>query len=56
MDTNISESQDLRLRALVRAEWEQRWLQENQEAIVHYNRRVAERGLLSDEVGLLLRR
>jgi hypothetical protein len=32
---------------------EQRWLEENAEAIAQYNRRVAEEGLLSDEVGLL---
>jgi post-segregation antitoxin (ccd killing protein) len=30
-----------------------RWLHENQEAIAHYNRRVAEQGLLSDDAGLL---
>lgn len=56
MDAYTVQSLELRLRALVRAEREQRWLQESQEAIVHYNRRVAERGLLSDEVELLLRR
>ena len=56
MDDYIAESPEQCLRALVRSEREQRWLQENQEAIVHYNRRVAERDLLSDEVGLLLRR
>jgi post-segregation antitoxin (ccd killing protein) len=55
MDDYIAESLEQRLRVLVRAEREQRWLQENQEAIVHYNRRVAERDLLSDEVGPLLR-
>ena len=53
MNINISETLDHRLRGLVRAEQERRWLQANQEAIAHYNRRVAERGLLSDDAGLL---
>jgi antitoxin CcdA len=53
MNINISETLDQRLRGLVRAEQERRWLQANQEAIAHYNRRVAERGLLSDDAGLL---
>jgi len=53
MNINISETLELRLRGLVRAERERRWLQENQEAIAHYNRRVAEHGLLSDHAGLL---
>jgi post-segregation antitoxin (ccd killing protein) len=38
------------LRNLVRAAQERRWLRENREAITHYNRRVAERGLLADDV------
>lgn len=53
MNINISESLEQRLRGLVRAEQERRWLQENQEAIAQYNRRVAEQGLLSDDAGLL---
>ncbi len=53
MNINISESLEERLRSLVRAEQERRWLHENQEAIARYNRRVAERGLLSDDAGLL---
>ena len=53
MNINISETLEQRLRGLVRAERERRWLQENQEAIAQYNRRVAERGLLSDDAGLL---
>ena len=53
MNINISETLELRLRGLVRAERERRWLQENQEAIAHYNRRVAEHGLLSDDADLL---
>jgi Post-segregation antitoxin CcdA len=32
---------------------EQRWLEDNREAIAHYNRRIAEHGLLSDDAGLL---
>jgi post-segregation antitoxin (ccd killing protein) len=31
---------------------EKQWLEDNHEAIADYNRRVAERGLLSDDVGL----
>jgi antitoxin CcdA len=53
MNINISETLEQRLRGLVRAEQERRWLQENQEAIAYYNRRVAEHGLLSDDAGLL---
>ena len=53
MNINISETLEQRLRGLVRAELERRWLQENQEAIAYYNRRVAEQGLLSDDAGLL---
>ena len=53
MNINISETLEQRLRGLVRAEQERRWLHDNQEAIAHYNRRVAERGLLSDDAGLL---
>lgn len=53
MNINISESLEQRLRGLVRAEQERRWLHENQEAIAQYNRRVAEQGLLSDDAGLL---
>jgi antitoxin CcdA len=53
MQINISETLEHRLRGLVRAEQEKRWLSENQEAIACYNRRVAEHGLLSDDAGLL---
>ena len=53
MDTNNSETLEQHLRSPVRAEQEKRWLQENQEAIAGYNRRVAEQGLLSDDAGLL---
>jgi len=50
---NISETLERRLRTLVRAEQERRWLEENGEAIAAYNRRVAEHGVLSDHAGLL---
>lgn len=50
---NISETLERRLRAIVKAEQERRWLEENREAIEAYNRRVAEHGLLSDHTGLL---
>jgi post-segregation antitoxin (ccd killing protein) len=44
-----------RWRDLVRAEQERRWLRKNRKAIAQYNRRVAERGLLSDDAGPLQR-
>jgi antitoxin CcdA len=50
---NISDTLERRLRTIVKAELERRWLEENREAIEAYNRRVAEYGLLSDEAGLL---
>ena len=50
---NISETLERRLRTIVKAEQERRWLEENREAIEAYNRRVAEYGLLSDHAGLL---
>ncbi len=53
LNINISETLEQRLRSLVRAEQERRWLEENQEAIAQYNRRVAEHGLLSDDASLL---
>jgi antitoxin CcdA len=53
MNINLSESLEQRLRGLIRAEQERRWLEENREAIAQYNRRVAEHGLLSDDAGLL---
>jgi len=36
-----------------RLEQERRWLEKNREAIVAYNARVAEHGLLSEYAGLL---
>jgi antitoxin CcdA len=53
LNINISETLEHRLRSLVRAEHERRWLEDNQEAIAQYNRRVAEHGLLSDDASLL---
>ena len=50
---NISETLERRLRMIVKAELERRWLEENREAIEAYNRRVAQHGLLSDPAGLL---
>lgn len=52
MNVNISESLEQHLRSLIRAEQERRWLEENREAIAHYNRRVTEHGLLSDDADL----
>jgi antitoxin CcdA len=49
---NLSDTLERRLRTIVRAEQEKRWLEENRGAIEAYNRRVAEHGLLSDEAGL----
>jgi len=49
---NLSDTLERRLRTLVRADREKRWLEENRHAIEAYNRRVAEHGLLSDEAGV----
>jgi len=49
MNDNTSETPDQRLRDRLRAAEERCWLEQNQQAIAHYNRRVAERGLLSDD-------
>jgi antitoxin CcdA len=53
MRINISELLEQRLRSLVRAELEKRWLRDNRSALESYNRRVEEHGLLSDHAGLL---
>jgi len=50
---NLSETLEGRLRTIVRAEQEKRWLENNQAAIKAYNLRVSRYGLLSDEAGLL---
>ncbi len=49
---NLSETLERRLRSIVRAEEEKRWLEENRVAIDAYNQRVSRDGLLSDEAGL----
>lgn len=49
---NLSETLERRLRTIVRAEQEKRWLEENQAAIAAYNDRVSRAGLLSDEAGM----
>jgi len=53
MRVNVSETLERRLRTIVRAEQEKRWLAENRAAIEAYNRRVATHGLLSDDAGML---
>jgi antitoxin CcdA len=53
MRINLSDTLERRLRMMVRAEQEKRWLEENRAAIDAYNARVAAHGLLSDEAGLL---
>lgn len=50
---NLSETLEGRLRMIVRAELEKRWVESNQAAIKAYNLRVSRYGLLSDEAGLL---
>jgi len=50
---NISETLEHRLRTIVRAEQEKRWLEENKDAIAAYNLRVSRHGILADEAGLL---
>jgi antitoxin CcdA len=50
---NLSETLERRLRMIVRAEREKRWLDENRAAIEAYNQRVSRDGLLSDEPGVL---
>jgi antitoxin CcdA len=50
---NLSETLERRLRSILRAEQERRWLETNRAALDAYNRRVAEQGLLSDDAGLL---
>jgi len=50
---NISETLEHRLRTIVRAERERRWLDANKVAIEAYNLRVSRDGLLSDAAGLL---
>jgi antitoxin CcdA len=53
LEVNLSDTLEQRLRAIVKAETEKRWLADNRAALEAYNRRVAEHGLLSDSAGLL---
>ena len=53
LQINLSDTLEQRLRAIVKAETEKRWLEDNRAALEAYNRRVAEHGLLSDSAGLL---
>ena len=50
---NLSETLERRLRKIVKAEQEKRWLEENKAALAAYNQRVSSHGLLSDDAGLL---
>lgn len=50
---NVSETLERRLRTIVRADAEKRWLEQNWAAIDAYNRRVATHGLLADDATLL---
>ncbi len=50
---NVSETLERRLRTIVRADAEKRWLEQNRAAIDAYNRRVATHGLLADDATLL---
>ncbi len=47
---NLSQALELRLAELLREQRQQQWLQENQEAVEAYNRRVETNGLFSDGV------
>ena len=53
MRINLSETLEGRLRTIVRAELEKRWLEANRSALAAYNARVSADGLLSDEAGRL---
>jgi antitoxin CcdA len=52
MNINISETLELRLRGLVRAERERRWPLENREAIASINTFINRHGLLADRLRL----
>ena len=52
MRINLSDTLERRLRTIIRAEQEKRWLEQNRAALAAYNARVAEHGLLADEAGL----
>ena len=52
LNINISETLEQRLRSLVRAEQEKRWLQENRDAISSINAFIDRHGLLADRLRL----
>jgi len=52
LNINISETLEQRLRGLVRAEQEKRWLQENRDAIASINAFIDRHGLLADRLRL----
>jgi antitoxin CcdA len=47
---NISETLERRLRSIVRAEQEKRWLEENREAIASINSFIDQHGLLASKL------
>jgi antitoxin CcdA len=50
LDINISDTLDRRLRAIVKAEQEKRWLQENSGAIDSINNFIEQHGLLASRL------
>jgi len=52
LSINISETLEQRLRSLVRAEQERRWLEENRDAIASINTFIDRHGLLADRLRL----
>ena len=52
LNINISETLEQRLRGLVRAEQEKRWLEENRDAIASINAFIDSHGLLADRLRL----
>ena len=50
MRINVSETLERRLRTIVRAEREKRWLEENREAIVSINSFIDRHGLLASRL------
>ena len=52
MNLDLSDTLERRLRSLVRAEQEKRWLQENREAIASINAFIDRHGLLADRLHL----
>ena len=50
LNINISETLESRLRSIVRAEQEKRWLEENREAIASINSFIEQHGLLANKL------